>query len=130
MTNLLEPRHHRLYRGHRAKSLNITEAELVEVRARERTFDGAYWRTAMKAFSMGMVVIRLFTPAFYKVGIIFVVFGAALLGISVLRRNASGDVFDQQKPFETSGFWVMITTLISTIAYVILFVLIMNLQQD
>ncbi|KAG0338069.1 hypothetical protein BG004_007380, partial [Podila humilis] len=98
---------HHLYRGHRARSLNITEEELVEVRARERTFDGAYWRTAMKSFSMGMIILRLFTDAFYKIGIIFVVFGMAILGIAVLRRKAAGDVFDQQQPFETSGFWVL-----------------------
>ncbi|KAF9359272.1 hypothetical protein BGX26_012724 [Mortierella sp. AD094] len=128
MAHLAGPKRHRLYRGHRAKSLNITEEELVEVRARERTFDGAYWRTAMKSFSMGMVILRLFTTAFYKIGIIFVAFGICLLIISVLRRKAAGDVFDRHKPFETSGFWVMITTMITTIAYVILFVMIMRLQ--
>ncbi|KAF9995694.1 hypothetical protein BGZ79_010578 [Entomortierella chlamydospora] len=128
MTHHIEPRRHRLYRGHRAKSLNITEEELVEIRARERTFDGAYWRTAMKSFSMGMVILRLFTRSFYKIGIFFVVFGFCLLLISILRRNASGDVFDQRKPFETSGFWVMITTLVTTIAYVILFALVMGLS--
>ncbi|KAF9919204.1 hypothetical protein FBU30_011124 [Linnemannia zychae] len=122
------PRKHRLYRGHRARSLNITEEELVEIRARERTFDGAYWRTAMKSFSMGMIIIRLFTRSFYKIGIIFVAFGMAMLGISVLRRKASGDVFDQRKPFVTSGFWVMITTLVTTIAYAIMFALIISLN--
>ncbi|KAI8600637.1 hypothetical protein EDD21DRAFT_415653 [Dissophora ornata] len=127
MTKFIEPRHHRLYRGHRAKSLNITEEELVEIRARERTFDGAYWRTAMKSFSMGMIIIRLFTSAFYKIGIIFVVFGMAMLGISVLRRKASGDVFDQRKAFETSGFWVMFTTFITTVTYALMFWLIMSL---
>lgn len=95
--------------------------------ARERTFDGAYWRTAMKSFSMGMIIIRLFTHAFYKIGIIFVAFGMVMLGISLLRRQAAGDVFDRRQPFVTAGFWVMITTLITTIAYVILFVMIMNL---
>jgi uncharacterized membrane protein YidH (DUF202 family) len=187
-------RTHRLYRGHRARSLNITEEELVEVRgnfpsgvgggavllfalppktndiqrnsnlhitqtqysffilnfflrplssptttththtlitnplARERTFDGAYWRTAMKSFSMGMIIIRLFTRSFYKIGILFVAFGMAMLGISVLRRKAAGDVFDQRKPFETSGFWVMMTTFVTTVAYIIVFVLVMNLK--
>ncbi|KAG0299542.1 hypothetical protein BGZ98_009956 [Dissophora globulifera] len=124
---IMGPRQHRLYRGHRARSLNITEEELVEIRARERTFDGAYWRTALKAFSMGMIIIRLFTKAFYKIGIIFVAFGMAILGISVLRRKAAGDVFDQRKPFETSGFWVMITTLVTTVTYLILLMLIVNL---
>ncbi|KAF9953014.1 hypothetical protein BGZ72_005765 [Mortierella alpina] len=126
-THLLGPRNHRLYRGHRAKSLNITEEELVEIRARERTFDGAYWRTAMKAFSMGMIIVRLFTKSFYKIGIIFVAFGMAMLGISILRRKAAGDVFDQRQPFETSGFWVLITTLVTSVTYIIMFVMIMRM---
>ncbi|KAG0292201.1 hypothetical protein BGZ96_004435 [Linnemannia gamsii] len=126
--DLLTPQKHRLYRGHRARSLNITEEELVEIRARERTFDGAYWRTAMKSFSMGMIIIRLFTQSFFKIGIIFVAFGMAMLGISVLRRKAAGDVFDQRQPFETSGFWVMVTTGVTTVTYIVMFVLIMNLS--
>ncbi|KAG0249777.1 hypothetical protein BG011_008941 [Mortierella polycephala] len=125
--HLLGPRKHRLYRGHRAKSLSITEEELVEIRARERTFDGAYWRTAMKSFSAGMIIIRLFAHVFYKIGIIFVAFGMAILGISILRRRAAGDVFDQRAPFVTSGFWVMMTTLVSTVTYGIMFVMIMSL---
>ncbi|KAF9571408.1 hypothetical protein EC968_000623 [Mortierella alpina] len=125
--HLLGPRNHRLYRGHRAKSLNITEEELVEIRARERTFDGAYWRTAMKSFSMGMIIIRLFTKSFYKIGITFVAFGMAMLGISFLRRKAAGDVFDQRQPFETSGFWVLVTTLVASVTYVVLFVMIMRM---
>lgn len=82
----------------------------------------------MKSFSMGMIIIRLFTKSFYKIGIIFVAFGMAMLGISVLRRKAAGDVFDQRKPFETSGFWVAATTGVTTIAYIIMFVLIMDLS--
>ncbi|KAG0006513.1 hypothetical protein BGZ65_007191 [Modicella reniformis] len=71
----------------------------------------------MKAFSMGMIVIRLFTGSFFKIGIIFVGFGMAMLGISFLRRKAAGDVFDRRKPFVTSGFWVMVTTSVTTITY-------------
>ncbi|KAG0232517.1 hypothetical protein BGW42_008137 [Actinomortierella wolfii] len=121
-----KPRPH-LYRGHRAKSLDVTEDELVEIRARERTFDGAYWRTAMKTFSTGMIILRLFSKSFYKIGILFVALGMALLVIAALRRRAAGDVFDQTQPFETSGFWVMITTVISSLAYILLLVLVLTL---
>ncbi len=81
----------------------------------------------MKAFSMGMIIIRLFTKSFYKIGIIFVTFGMAMLGISILRRKAAGDVFDQRQPFETSGFWVLVTTLVTSVTYIIMFVMIMNM---
>ncbi|KAF9080380.1 hypothetical protein BGX23_002237 [Mortierella sp. AD031] len=107
------PRKHRLYRGHRAKSLNITEEEL---------------RTAMKSFLMGMIIIRLFAKSFYKVGMAF---GMAMFGIFVLRRKAA-DVFDQSKPFETSDSWVLITPLgiplVTTVTYITIFAFIMRLS--
>ena len=56
--------------------------------------------------------------------------GVTMLGISVLHRKASGDIFDQRKPFETSEFWVMFTTFITTVAYALMFWLIMSLQPS
>ena len=53
-----------------------------------------------------------------------------MLGISVLHRKASGDIFDQRKPFETSEFWVMFTTFITTVAYALMFWLIMSIQPS
>ncbi|KAF9163092.1 hypothetical protein DFQ27_002363 [Actinomortierella ambigua] len=118
-----------LYRGHRTKSLDVTEDELVEIRgeSRERTFDGAYWRTALKSFTTGMLILRLFTKAFYKIGMVFVALGMALLAIAALRRRAAGDVFDETKPFETSGFWVLITTIVVSFAYILLLVLLLTI---
>lgn len=50
-----ENRYH--LRLHRARSVVLTTGELVEIRAAQRTFEGAYIRTALGQFSFALVNI-------------------------------------------------------------------------
>lgn len=53
-------------RGHRSNSFCAQDlTELVELRARQRTFDGAYSRTAMSTLGFAITVIRLFDRRFF-----------------------------------------------------------------
>lgn len=72
---------------HRARSVVLTSAELVEIRAAQRTFEGAYIRTAIGQFSFALVVLKIFTAEFYSIGALFAVYGAGILFISLLRRQ-------------------------------------------
>ena len=48
-------------RGHRADSyVAIDLNELVELRARQRTFDGAYGRTALGNLGYALTILKLF----------------------------------------------------------------------
>ncbi|GAB5593401.1 hypothetical protein Unana1_08301 [Umbelopsis nana] len=116
-----------LIRGHRKKSVMLTDGELLEVRARQRTFEGAYWRTSIMAVSTGLLILKVFTKDFYKIGITFFVFGLVMLGIAVMRRRTAGDVFDLSIPFKTSGNWVLLTTIVTMCTYIILLVLLFKL---
>ena len=40
--------------------------ELVELRARQRTFHGAYSRTAIGALGYALTILRLFDPAYHR----------------------------------------------------------------
>ncbi|KAI8328761.1 hypothetical protein BC941DRAFT_363440, partial [Chlamydoabsidia padenii] len=95
--------------------------------ARQRTFEGAYWRTSLAAFSTGLLILKIFTREFYKIGITFFVFGLALLAIALWRRRTAGDVFDLSIPFRTSGNWVLLTTMATLTTYFVLFILLLNL---
>ena len=61
---------------HRARSVELTNEELVEVRAAQRTFEGAYIRTSLSQFSFALVVLKIFTSEFYSIGALFAVYGA------------------------------------------------------
>lgn len=55
-------------RLHRARSVVLTPSELVEIRAAQRTFEGAYIRTSLGQFSFALVVLKIFTSEFYSIG--------------------------------------------------------------
>src|SRR3954471_21828233 len=74
-------------RIHRARSVVLSGPELVEIRAAQRTFEGAYVRTAIGQFSFALVVLKIFTAEFYSIGALFAVYGAGILFISLFRRQ-------------------------------------------
>ncbi|MCJ1241336.1 hypothetical protein MMC14_009340 [Varicellaria rhodocarpa] len=112
-------------RLHRARSVVLTDEELVEVRAAQRTFEGAYIRTALSQFSFALVVLKIFTSEFYSIGALFAVYGAGVLLTSLLRRQQGNKQFFQEigedglhrKKFRTSGNVVVVLTALSVAAY-------------
>ena len=64
----------------------LTGPELTEIRAAQRTFEGAYVRTALGQFSFALVVLKIFTAEFYSIGALFAVYGSGVLFASLYRR--------------------------------------------
>jgi hypothetical protein len=56
-----------LYSGHRRESFICADVdELVELRASQRTYNGAYVRTALGTLGYSLTVLRLFDRQFYR----------------------------------------------------------------
>ncbi|KAK8149567.1 hypothetical protein MY1884_000578 [Beauveria asiatica] len=125
-------------RLHRAQSVVLTNAELVEVRAAQRTFEGAYMRTALGQFSFSLVILKIFTDEFYPIGALFAAYGTAILLVAVYRRyEGQRQFFTQEsadglltRKFRTSGQTVTLLTLLSLLAYATLLVLTLRLTKD
>ncbi|EON61780.1 hypothetical protein W97_00996 [Coniosporium apollinis CBS 100218] len=123
-------------RLHRARSVVLTPSELVEIRAAQRTFEGAYIRTALGQFSFALVVLKIFTAEFYSIGALFAVYGAGVLFTSLFRRYQGnkqffavvGDDGLSRKKFRTSGNVVSVLTALSVAAYVSLLILTLRLE--
>ncbi|KAI0077026.1 hypothetical protein K474DRAFT_1644067 [Panus rudis PR-1116 ss-1] len=135
-----------LYRGHRADTFFPEDVnELVEIRARERTFDGAYGRTAIGCLGFALAVLRLFDRRFYRIGVAYVTLSAALYVLAYLRqRHSRHDFADwdtiepaivtkgQEKgrvygrPFITAG-WI-VTGVTMVVAAVEISLLVLTLQ--
>lgn len=110
---------------HRARTVELTQDEIVEVRAAQRTFEGAYVRTGLSQFSFALVVLRIFTKEFYSIGALFAVYGTGVLMIGFYRRyqgnrqffeEVGGDGVHRHK-FRTSGNAVVFLTMLSVAAY-------------
>ncbi|KAK4580458.1 hypothetical protein LTR86_000661 [Recurvomyces mirabilis] len=127
--------HYRL-RLHRARSVILSPSELVEIRAAQRTFEGAYIRTALSQFSFALIVLKIFTSEFYSIGALFAVYGAGVLAVSAYRRmqgnrqffSEVGDDGLSRKRFRTSGNVVVVLTALSVAAYITLLVLTLRLD--
>ncbi|TKA64465.1 hypothetical protein B0A49_08307 [Cryomyces minteri] len=112
-------------RLHRARSVVLSPQELVEIRAAQRTFEGAYIRTALGQFSFALVVLKIFTSEFYSIGALFAVYGAGVLFASLFRRQQGNKQFFSEvgedglrrKKFRTSGNVVFVLTALSVAAY-------------
>ncbi|KAF9238643.1 hypothetical protein BU15DRAFT_47456 [Melanogaster broomeanus] len=95
-----------MYRGHRRNSfLPVDISELNELRARHRTFDGAYRRTALSNLGYAITVLRLFDVRFYRIGVLFLVLSTLVLGLSYMRSRHSRHDFADQSPEKMSALY-------------------------
>ncbi|KAF3931193.1 hypothetical protein ABW19_dt0205505 [Dactylella cylindrospora] len=138
-------------RGNRSSpkpDLNLTQEELVEIRASQRTFEGAYFRTSISLFTFSLIVLKIFTVEFYPIGALFAVYGTVVMGISAYRRSESNRQFyivedkeDNELPadqrqgtgkrvFRTSGNTVIVCAITSIFAYIVLIVLVLRLKVE
>ncbi|KAK3394732.1 hypothetical protein B0H63DRAFT_56155 [Podospora didyma] len=142
-------------RLHRARSVVLTSQELVELRAAQRTFEGAYMRTALGQFSFALIILKIFNSDFYPIGALFAVYGAAIMLVAVFRRyEGNRQFFDKEesddeefeesdgaggtvtsirriqvvkKKFRTSGNSIALLVVLSLSSYVALIVLLWRL---
>ncbi|BGP19772.1 hypothetical protein JCM10213_006434 [Rhodosporidiobolus nylandii] len=142
---------HRTYYGHRRASWVVTDDAdaVIELRARQRTFDGAYTRTALGNLGYALVVLKVFDPSFARIGLIYVILAILLLIIATFRRRRSDhDFADSYRPttaaaspsqkaserlwgreFRTSGDTVVLIGVVCAGLYIALFVSIMRLAD-
>ncbi|KAK2745612.1 hypothetical protein FQN55_006102 [Onygenales sp. PD_40] len=124
-------------RLHRARSVVLTPDEIVEVRAAQRTFEGAYMRTSLSQFSFALIVLKIFTAEFYSIGALFAVYGAGVLTIGLFRRQQGNRQFFDEvgedgartRKFRTSGNVVVTLTALSIAAYACLLALTVSLRM-
>lgn len=125
-------------RLHRARSIDLTPSELVEIRASQRTFEGAYIRTALGQFSFALVVLKIFTSEFYAIGVLFAIYGSGILAASLFRRHQGNQQFFKEvgedglnrKRFRTSGNAVVALTVLSVAAYAVMLALVLKLEDQ
>ncbi|KAF3919869.1 hypothetical protein ABW21_db0201358 [Orbilia brochopaga] len=127
--------------------LQLSPEELVEIRASQRTFEGAYFRTSISLFTFSLIILKVFTVEFYPIGALFAAYGAIIMAISVYRRSESNrqfyivenkensDLTDAQRGgakrvFRTSGNTVIVCAITSVLAYVTLIVLVLRMTVE
>ncbi|VVT56515.1 uncharacterized protein SAPINGB_P005123 [Magnusiomyces paraingens] len=110
--------------------------------ANQRTFEGAYVRTALGQLSFALVILKIFSREFLPIGTVFTVQGILILVIAFYRRHKTiKDIFtvaggyravsqDHNIVFQTSGPTVLLLSSISILTYIALFILIQKLSPN
>ncbi|KAI0314870.1 hypothetical protein OF83DRAFT_1174351 [Amylostereum chailletii] len=76
---------------------------LVEIRARQRTFNGAYARSALGNLGYSLTVLRLFQREFFRIGLLYAVLAALLFACAYLRERHSQRSLNEGEEEEDEG---------------------------
>ncbi|CDK27879.1 unnamed protein product [Kuraishia capsulata CBS 1993] len=129
----------------------------LDIRAHQRTYQGAYMRSCLGALSFSVLILKIFSKEFLSIGMVYTIYGMLFLVVSYLRQQNidlyimspethkywkedsvtphvgevqdeyDGYDEDEQTFFKTSGNLVLAMTLVSGGCYVSLFALLARL---
>lgn len=101
-----------------------------DVRAHQRTYEGAYTRTAILCLSFSVVIIKLFSAEFLPIGTVYTAYGFLLYFVGVAKAKNVLTYYSQEcdkEVFRTAGDSVLLLTSVSLATYVALLVLVLRL---
>lgn len=107
-----------------------SSAQKLDVRAHQRTYEGAYTRSALSALSFSLMVVKLFSPAFLPIAMVYTIYGSLLYFVGVSKAGSVDTYYNPKngkEEFVTGATTVIVLTAISLVAYVAIFVLILRL---
>lgn len=120
----------------RPSYLNVlSKSQKLDIRAHQRTYQGAYIRTCIGTLSFSLLVMKLFSREFLSIGLVFQIYSLLLCVIGYSRGNNLDLYFvnlnneDQDEMsetnfyFKTSGNYVLWLSLITGSCFIVLFVL-------
>lgn len=102
----------------------------LDVRAHQRTYEGAYTRTAISCLSFSIVITKLFSAEFLPIGTVYTAYGCLLYFIGVAKAHTVDTYYNPDKDMEeykTAGDNVILLTAISLASYVAMLVLVLRL---
>ncbi|KAK9240981.1 hypothetical protein V1525DRAFT_393349 [Lipomyces kononenkoae] len=110
-----------IVRRRRADSILTDNDEIIDIRGFQRTYEGAYLRTAMQEVTFSLSLLRIFDIEFYPIGAAFAVIGFSFMMIGLFRRIMSNRYFLRNKPakyFLTSGTPIFVVSTLCIICYI------------
>lgn len=81
-----------------------------DIRAHQRTYEGAYTRTAIGCLSFSILIIKLFSKEFLPIGTIYTIYGCLLYFLGVFKSSRVDVYYNPDKDMEmftTSGDFVL-----------------------
>lgn len=102
----------------------------LDLRAHQRTYEGAYTRTAITCLSFSILIIKLFSKEFLHIGLIYTVYGSIIFFLGVAKTSSVDIYYDpnkHQQYYNTAGNSVVLLFTISLVCYTSILALIIKL---
>lgn len=110
----------------------LNKDEKLDVRAMQRTFEGAYYRSAMGQLGFALLVLKVFSVKFMPVGTTFTVCGILILVVALRRKRITDHMMYEEKlgnrVFITSGNAVILFAGFCLASYIVMLILLLNLD--
>ncbi|KAH3670332.1 hypothetical protein WICMUC_004901 [Wickerhamomyces mucosus] len=110
--------------------LTFKDNKKLDIRAQQRTYDGAYTRASIATLSFALLITKLFSKSFLPIGILYCVYGSIIYIIGMTRSNHMNAFLlgDDKLYYKTSGNTVLLMGLVSLISYIILLTLVLRID--
>ena len=122
---------HPIVRSRAPSRLDLFATNLKQdIRAHQRTYEGAYTRTAVGCLAFSILLIKVFSKEFLPLGTIYTIYGCLLYFLGVVKASRVDMYYNPEKDMEmftTSGDFVVFLTILSLSCYIALLVLILRM---
>lgn len=101
----------------------LSNGRKLDVRAHQRTYEGAYTRTAIGCLAFSIMIIKLFSKEFLPIGAIYTIYGFTVFCFGMYKSRSVEFYYNPVKNkefFKSSGNSVMVLTGISIVCYLTL----------
>lgn len=109
---------------------DLTPDLKLDVRAHQRTYEGAYTRTAIACLSFSIVILKLFSVEFLPIGAVYTALGCLLFFFGLVKAGTVDFYYSparDKEMFRTAGDLVLFLTVVSLASYIALLVLVCRL---
>ncbi|CDR41048.1 CYFA0S06e00672g1_1 [Cyberlindnera fabianii] len=109
---------------------SFKDSQKLDIRAYQRTYEGAYTRASIAILVFSLMVTKLFSYEFLPIATVFTVYGCSIFIISVTRMNDMVDYYEPTNEtlyYKTSGNIVIRITLVSVLSYIAMLILILRM---
>lgn len=119
------------YRERLPSRLDILQNGLqLDIRAHQRTYEGAYTRTAVGCLAFALMIIKIFSKDFLPIGLIYTIYGSLVFCFGLYKSRTVDFYYNPKKQkqyFKTSGNSVMLLSITSLACYLSLLILILKM---
>ncbi|CUM66134.1 uncharacterized protein PRCAT00003791001 [Priceomyces carsonii] len=102
----------------------------LDVRAHQRTYEGAYTRTAIGCLSFALLVLKLFSKEFMPLGAVYTAYGCIVYFFGVAKSRQVEFYYNpnkDQEMFKTAGDSVLFLSIVSLVSYIAILSLILRM---